>query len=127
VAHGELLQMFKMPTVKVQALFTVGENCVTYADQSFSGCVCAWMTVVGLYSTLNSSGNPMSRSRMKLSLANATGIQYFVFSLSTALGNCHLEMWESCVMLKVNFLIFIQLMNSRFTLYLKYDSIILHH
>jgi len=42
LAHGELLQI-KMPPVKVEALLTVGKNCVTCAHQGtcwgvFLGC-----------------------------------------------------------------------------------------
>jgi hypothetical protein len=66
VAHGELLQMLKMPPVNVQALLTVGKNCVTFAHQG----TCWGVLVLGLlvfYSTLNPSGNPVSRSQMELS------------------------------------------------------------
>jgi hypothetical protein len=63
VAHGELLQMFKMPPVKVEALLTVGKNCVTCSPRYLLGCV---LGLLVLYSTLNPSGSPMSRSQMEL-------------------------------------------------------------
>lgn len=62
--HGEQPQMFKVPTVKVQALLTVGKNCVTCAHQA----ICWSVLVLGLlvlYNTLNPSGNPMSRSQIQ--------------------------------------------------------------
>jgi hypothetical protein len=43
VARDELLQMFKILTVKVKELFTVSEKCVTNAHQS----VCTAVLVLG--------------------------------------------------------------------------------
>jgi hypothetical protein len=43
VAHSELLQMFKMPAVKVQALLTGGKNCVTCSPRYLLRCVSSWV------------------------------------------------------------------------------------
>lgn len=47
--HGELLQMFKVPTVKVQALLTVGKNCVTCSPNYLLEYVSSWVVVFVQY------------------------------------------------------------------------------
>ena len=45
MAHGELLRMFKMPTIKVQAMLTVRNNCDMCSPRYLLVCVSSWTVV----------------------------------------------------------------------------------